>query len=156
AELKERSAKLRNALRGHLYELKEVSIELKKSQPIRIHMSLDEIKQRIEQLEWTIMTTPYLDQRDEEKMVNEIANLERIFKTVTTNQKRYSELIQRYDEIRGAVDSVKEELSRVSRELNECRNSIALAKEERNRIKQTIADLIKEIVEIKNRRDSIK
>jgi uncharacterized coiled-coil DUF342 family protein len=164
ALLREEIAKAKNDvtdLRGRfittLKSFKQVSQELKKlSRNCCPDAAIDELKQKIEELEWKLITTPSISIEEERQIVNAISRLEQKLKTLISQQLKYSNIAENYEKSQKELNALRELIDRKREHLNALLKELMKLKEDRDKIKNEIATLRDFIGNLKNKLNEIK
>jgi uncharacterized coiled-coil DUF342 family protein len=120
------------------------------------NMAIDELRQRIEGLEWSLITTPNISIEKEKQIVNEISKLEQKLKTLISQQLRYSKVVEDYEKSRRELNELREHINKEKEHLNELLKQLTSLKESRGKIKSEIVALIDNIKQLKNERNELK
>ncbi|MEM0490129.1 MAG: hypothetical protein QXH73_02810, partial [Ignisphaera sp.] len=119
-------------------------------------ISIDEIREEIEKLEWILITTPNLDLEEEKKIVDKISQLEKKLRNIAMYQRNMADVYSRYEELSDILDNIRKELKTKSEEASRIRERIAQLKELRDKLKQDIAVLVNDIAELKKKREELR
>lgn len=163
ASLREEIAKVKNDIKSlkekftnALNNFKQASSELRALARASSYNTIDELRQKIEELEWNLITTPNISIEREKQIVGEISRLEQKMKALISQQLKYTNVVENYEKSRREVNELRELISKKKEYLNELIKQLIALKESRDKVKNEIVTLIDNIKKLKNKRDEIK
>ncbi|MEM3980749.1 MAG: hypothetical protein QXF79_05795, partial [Ignisphaera sp.] len=122
--LKNDLTQLRGKLREHISQAKKLSSDLKRISSLATRESIDSMREEIEKLEWTLITTPNLTSEEEKRIVEKIAQLEKKMKEIAIYQRDVLDLHTKYEELSLEIDNLKKEIKERGEALNQVREKI--------------------------------
>ncbi len=148
----------RNELRELLQKLRTRSRELYQAlrAGYRIPGNPDELRRRIEELEWRLITTPNLSLEEEKRIVQEIAFLEHRLAQYIRSQRTLSEYSREYENIVAEANSVRDEIVKLSKRMNELREQIGELKRRREELRKQLEAIINDLQELKKKREELR
>ncbi|MDK6027856.1 hypothetical protein QPL79_00545 [Ignisphaera sp. 4213-co] len=164
AKLREKIFSLKNDIQtlrsrlGEMFkELKQISTEFRElSRGRESLIAIDELRAKIEQLEWTLITTPNIEPEREKEIVSEISRLEQKLKTLLSLHMRYGDISSRYEKTKNAISELRSEIEKKRSVLRDAINQLNNLKAQRDKLKNEISNIIDDIKTLKNQRDEIK
>ncbi|MEM1646382.1 MAG: hypothetical protein QXL96_11105 [Ignisphaera sp.] len=154
--LKNDLTQLRGKLREHISQAKKLSSDLKRISSLATRESIDSMREEIEKLEWTLITTPNLTSEEEKRIVEKIAQLEKKMKEIAIYQRDVLDLHTKYEELSLEIDNLKKEIKERGEALNQVREKITQLKNVREKLRKDIIETINSIAELKKKRDELK
>ena len=161
-EVREKRKEKIGEMSGLKEELREVkdklrkAIEEKRKINWREYPNGEEIKHRIDCLEWKIQITP-LSLEEEKKVVAEIARLEREALEAEEQRKAYEracqhigELETKRESILSRINALKEEIAELDAKINVMEEKFRAAKEEADQAHRNYLELFEKIIKIEN------
>ncbi len=148
----------RNELRDLLQKLRVRSRELYQAlrTGYRIPGNPDELRRRVEELEWRLITTPNLSLEEEKQIVQEIAFLEHRLAQYIRSQRALSEYSREYENVVAEANSVRNEIIKLSKHMNELRKQIGELKRRREELRKQLEVIINDLQELKKKRRELK